>query len=328
MLSGVPRFDSPDLIVGMETMDDAGVFRISDDTALVQTVDFFSPAVNDARASGRIVAANCLSDIWAMGARPLTAMNILGFPASRIPGEVASEILAGAGEKLVEAGVALVGGHTVDQKEVMFGMSITGIVHPARALRNSLAREGDLLVLTKPLGTGILCTALKEGHVDDDALREAVEQMERLNMYASAVLSGFDVSAMTDVTGFGLAGHAVAIARASGVTLEIDAGSVPILKGALDQACHYLPGGSGRNWQYDSENVDIAPGLDEALVAVMLDSQTSGGLLAAVSPSRAEQAVRLLREGGDVHAAIIGRVTPRSARPVSVSEEKTSNTQT
>jgi len=306
----------------METMDDAGVFRISDDTALVQTVDFFSPAVNDARSTGRIVAANCLSDIWAMGARPLTAMNILGFPASKIPCEVAGEILAGAGDKLVEAGVALVGGHTVEQNEVMFGMSITGVVHPSRALRNSLARAGDLLVLTKPLGTGILCTSLKEGHVDEDALREAVRQMERLNMYASGILAGFDVSAMTDVTGFGLAGHAVAIARASGVTLEIDAKSVPVLDGALELACNYLPGGTGRNWEYDSEHVGIAGGMDESLVAVMLDSQTSGGLLAAIAPDQAGEAVRMLREGGDSCAAIVGRVLPRP-----VSEEKTSNTQ-
>lgn len=316
MLGRIPRFDTPELIVGMETMDDAGVFRISEDTALVQTIDFFSPAVNDARASGRIVAANCLSDIWAMGGRPLTAMNILGFPASKLPVEVIQELLAGAGEKLVEAEVALVGGHTVDQKDVMFGMSITGVIHPAGALRNSTAREGDALVLTKPLGSGILCTALKEGNVDDEDLLQAIGFMERLNRYASEILSGFDVSAMTDITGFGLAGHAVAIARSSGVTLEIDAGSVPLLDLVLELAPLYLPGGSGRNWEYDSANVEIPPGMEERMVAVMMDSQTSGGFLAALRPDQAVEAVRLLRESGDSRASVIGRVTSRGSRPV------------
>jgi len=314
----MPKFETPDLIVGMETMDDAGVFRISDDTALVQTVDFFSPAVNSARASGRIVAANCLSDIWAMGGRPLTAMNILGFPASKLPPEVVRELLSGAAEKLVEAGVALVGGHSVDQKEVMFGMSVTGVIHPARAIRNSRARSGDVLILTKPLGTGILCTALKEGHVGDSALDEAVSFMERLNRYASEVLAGFDVSALTDVTGFGLAGHSVAMAKTSGVTLEIDPESVPVLEGALELADRYLPGGSGRNWDYDRVNVEIPLDIDPRMLAVLMDSQTSGGLLAAVAPDQAASAVARLRECGDPRASVIGRALPPSLFPVRV----------
>jgi selenide, water dikinase len=292
----------------METMDDAGIFRLSEDTALVQTIDFFSPAVNDARSSGRIVAANCLSDIWAMGGRPLTAMNILGFPASKLPMEVIQELLAGAGDKLVEAGVALVGGHSVDQKDVMFGMSITGVIHPGRAVRNSLARAGDALILTKPLGSGVLCTALKEGHLEDAALDEAVRYMERLNRYASEVLSRFDVSALTDVTGFGLAGHAAVMAKASDVLVELDAGSIPVLDGALAMAEHYLPGGSGRNWEFDSANVGFPSAMDERLTAVMLDAQTSGGLLVAVRPDQAAEAVRLLREGGDDRSCVIGRV--------------------
>jgi selenide,water dikinase len=292
----------------METMDDAGVFRLSEDTALVQTIDFFSPAVNDARSSGRIVAANCMSDIWAMGGRPLTAMNILGFPASKLPLEVIQELLAGAGDKLVEAGVSLVGGHTADQKDVMFGMSITGVIHPGRAVRNSCARVGDSIIVTKPLGSGILCTALKDGHLDDSALDEAVTYMERLNRYASGVLSHFDVSALTDVTGFGLAGHAVAMARSSGVLIELDARTTPLLDGVLGVAGHYLPGGSGRNWEYDSVNVDFPCSIDERLAAVMLDAQTSGGLLAAVRPDQAAEAVRMLREGGDDRSCVIGCV--------------------
>ncbi len=314
----MPRFESPDLIVGMDTMDDAGVFRLDDDTALVQTVDLFYPPVNDPRAAGRIMAANCLSDIWAMSGRPITAMNILGYPASKIDQDVIAELLAGAGEKMVEAGVVLVGGHSTDEKEVMFGMSVTGLIHPGRAMRNSDAREGDLLVLTKPLGSGILCTALKDGRVDDSALGEAVGWMERLNRYAAETLAGLDVSAMTDVTGFGLAGHAVAMARSSGRRIVIEASRVPVMAGALELAQHYLPGGTGRNWTYDSTNVDIAAGIDERLVAVLLDSQTSGGLLAAVGEDQAETAVRMLREIGDSLTGIVGRVTAGGGRPVSL----------
>lgn len=304
----MPRIDSPDLIVGIDSMDDAGVFRLSEDCALVQTVDFFAPAVNDPLVSGRIVAANCMSDIWAMGGRPVTAMNLLAFPVAKLPVEAVSLLLEGAGEKLVEAGVALVGGHSADQKDILFGMSITGIIHPSRARRNSTAREGDFIVLTKPAGSGILCTALKDKLVDDGFLAEAVSCMERLNMYAAGVLSRFDVSAMTDVTGFGIAGHAIAMARYSGKTLEIDTSMVPLMAGALDLASRYLPGGTGRNFEYCSSFVETVPGIDERMVAVMMDSQTSGGLLACVRQDQAADAVAELQDAGDSRAAVIGRV--------------------
>lgn len=316
MLEGLPRVESPDLLVGMDTMDDAGVFRLSDEIALVQTVDVFAPAVNDARTSGRIVAANCLSDIWAMGGRPVTVMNILGFPSSKIPPEVVADLLGGAAEKFVECGVVLVGGHTVDQKEIMFGMSITGLIHPALALRVSCAREGDLLLLTKPIGSGVLTTALKDGRIGDGELGEAVRSMERLNMYACDVLRGFSPSAMTDVTGFGLAGHAASMARSSGVTIELDASSMPLFEKALEVVRDYLPGGSGRNWESFLASVDVAPGLDETLVALACDSQTSGGLLAAIRPEDADEALVKLREAGDTSSAVVGRVTAFSGKPV------------
>lgn len=316
MLEGLPRVDSPDLLVGMDTMDDAGVFRLSDEMALVQTVDVFAPAVNDARTSGRIVAANCLSDIWAMGGRPVTVMNILGFPSSKIPREVIAELLGGAAEKFVECGVVLVGGHTVDQKEIMFGMSVTGLIHPALALRVSCAREGDLLVLTKPVGSGVLTTALKDGRIGDGELGEAVRSMERLNMYACDALRAFSPSAMTDVTGFGLAGHAASMARSSGVTIEIGAETVPLLGHAREVIGDYLPGGSGRNWESFEAAVEVAPGLDETLVALACDSQTSGGLLAAIRPEDADEALVKLREAGDTASAVVGRVTAFSGRPV------------
>lgn len=304
----MPRMDSPDLIVGIESMDDAGVFRLSDDYALVQTVDFFAPAVNDPLVSGRIVAANCMSDIWAMGGRPITAMNLLAFPAARLPLEAVSLLLRGAGEKLVEAGVVLVGGHSADQKDLLFGLSVTGLIHPSKARRNSTARVGDLIVLTKPVGSGILCTALKEKLVEDGFLAEASAHMERLNMYASGVLSRFDVSAMTDVTGFGVAGHAIAMARTSGTILEIDTFMVPLMAGALELASRFLPGGTGNNFRYCSSFVETAPGMDERMIALMMDSQTSGGLLACVRHDQAADAVAALQDAGDSRAAVVGRV--------------------
>ncbi|NLP04440.1 selenide, water dikinase SelD [Candidatus Fermentibacteria bacterium] len=317
MLDMMPRIDSPDLIVGIESMDDAGVFRLSDDYALVQTVDFFAPAVNDPLVSGRIAAANCMSDIWAMGGRPITAMNLLAFPAAKLPVEAVSLLLTGAGEKLVEAGTVLVGGHSADQKDILFGMSVTGLIHPSRARRNSTARAGDLIVLTKPVGSGILCTALKDRLVDDGFLAEAASHMERLNMYASGVLSGFDVSAMTDVTGFGVAGHAIAMARSSGTTLEIDTSMVPLMAGALELASRYLPGGTGRNFEYCSSSVETAPGMDERMIALMMDSQTSGGLMACVRQEQAADAVAALQDAGDMRASVIGRVlAPGEGKPV------------
>jgi len=302
----------------MDTLDDAGIFRISDEVALVQTVDFFAPVVNDPVACGRIIAANCLSDVWAMGGKPVTAMNLLGFPAAKIPVEVMSRLLRGAGEKLQEAGVVLVGGHTVDQASVMFGLSVTGLIDPLRAVRNSTAREGDLLVLTKPLGSGILASELKEGRIDESALRQAVRWMERLNLYAGEVLTRLGASAMTDVTGFGLAGHAMAMARFAGVVFEFSASAVPIYDGALALASGYLPGGSGSNWDYAGGSIEVSGDVAREAVAVMLDVQTSGGLLAAIAADRAAEAVEKLHEAGDSTAAVIGRVCAPGPKPIRI----------
>jgi selenide,water dikinase len=302
----------------MDTLDDAGIFRISDEVALVQTVDFFAPAVNDPVACGRIVAANCLSDVWAMGGRPLTAMNILGFPAARIPVEVIARMLKGAGEKLVEAGVVLVGGHTVDQSTVIFGMSVTGLIAPDRAIRNSMAREGDALILTKPLGSGILSSELKEGRLSEAAMAGAVRSMERLNKYACEVLTGFEVTSMTDVTGFGLLGHALAMARFAEKTLEFSASLVPVYEGVLSLAPGYLPGGSGRSFDYAGPSLETGAGVPPEMTAVMFDAQTSGGLLASVGSGQAAEAVRRLRAAGDISAAIVGRVCARGEKPLRV----------
>jgi selenide,water dikinase len=316
LLAEMPSTESPDLIVGMDTLDDAGVFRISESVALVQTVDFFAPVVNDPVSCGRIIAANCLSDVWAMGGRPVTAMNLLGFPSAKIPVGVIAHLLKGAGEKLVEAGVVLVGGHSVDQSTVIFGMSVTGLIEPGKAIRNSMAREGDAIILTKPLGSGILASELKEGRILESSMRSAVKWMERLNMYACRVLSGFEVSAMTDITGFGLLGHSLAMARFAEKTIEFDASSIPLYDGALASAARYIPGGSGHNFDYAAASVETCGDVREDLLAVLYDAQASGGLLAAVEAGSAGEAVKRLRACGDEHAAVVGRVLARGSRPI------------
>jgi selenide,water dikinase len=228
-LAPLPRPHHPQLLVGRETFDDAGVYVLSDEVALVQTVDFFSPIVDDPYSFGQIAAANALSDVYAMGGEPLTAMNIVGFPASKLPLSVLTEILRGGQDKVHEAGAALVGGHTVLDDEIKYGLSVTGRAHPARLLTNAAAAAGDRLVLTKPLGTGILATALKRGQLTAAASQEIVRTMAALNRDASRVALELGVRCATDVTGFGLLGHASHIARASGVTLQIRAADAPVL---------------------------------------------------------------------------------------------------
>lgn len=312
ILEKLPAVKSPDLLVGMETMDDAGVFRISEDMALVQTVDFFAPVVEDPATFGRIAAANSMSDIWAMGGEPLTAMNLLCYPGGRLSPEVPEEILIGSSEKLVEAGVVLVGGHTAEQDEVLFGLSVTGTIHPDKARRNAGARPGDLLILTKPLGCGILTTANKASPLPPGIIGPVIASMERLNMYASRALAPFDVSAMTDVTGFGLLGHSLAFARAAGVVLEYFAPAVPVFEGTLEHVEIFFPGGSAQNRKYVGDSVDLDSGIDPDLADIFFDAQTSGGLLASVRSDQAQEALEALRETGDETACIVGRVTAGS----------------
>jgi selenide,water dikinase len=296
----------------METMDDAGIYRISDSLALVQTVDFFSPVVADPRTFGRIVTANCLSDVWAMGGRALTAMNILCFPTAKIPEEAIEELLIGASEKLVEAGVVLVGGHTMEQEEVVYGMSITGIIDPARALRNSMARIGDRLILTKPIGSGVLTTANKAIGLPADIFDPVTDSMQRLNRYAAEALSRFDTSALTDVTGFGLFGHALAMARSAEVGMLFHTGSIPFFEGAADHTGEHLPKGSRMNREYAEPYTSLSPDLDESIICLLFDAQTSGGLLAAVRHDQAGVALDAIRSAGDTSASIIGEVVSLS----------------
>lgn len=308
ILHKLPRVSSPDLIVGMDTMDDAGVYRINETTALVQTVDFFSPVVGNPRTFGRIAAANSISDIWAMGGKALTAMNLLCFPSGKLEVEVVEEILTGSSEKLVEAGVVLVGGHTAEQDEVLFGLSVTGVIHPDMAMTNSNARVGDVLILTKPIGSGILSTANKAEQLKLEIMGPMIASMERLNMYASHVLNKYDVSSLTDITGFGLLGHSLAFAESAKVGLEFSAASIPLFPAVMDYVDAYFPGGSAQNRKYAEKSTYIDQGVSDQMANIMFDAQTSGGLLAAVRADQAEETVQALRECGDENSVIIGRV--------------------
>jgi len=301
----------PDLLVGTSTADDAGVFRIAPDVALVQTVDFFTPIVDDAFQFGAIAAANALSDVYAMGGEPRTALNIACFPQTGVPLEILSDILRGGLAKADEAGVVVVGGHTVIDEEIKFGMAVTGFVHPDRILRNVGARPGDALVLTKRLGTGIVTTASKRGAGTPAEHAAAIASMTALNAPAGRALRGLEVHACTDVTGFALLGHAYEMAHGSGVRLVFDAARLPLLPGvrALAAAGH-LTGGCRRNREWLAGAVEIGAGVPPDLAEVAWDPQTSGGLLVAVPGPTAGQVEGALATVG-VAAAVVGRVERR-----------------
>jgi selenide, water dikinase len=305
------------VLIGPETWDDAGVFRISPTRALVQTVDFFTPMVNDPFQFGRIAATNALSDVYAMGGTPLTALSIVCYPET---GDMAilREILRGGAETLKRARVALMGGHSVRDKEIKFGFAVTGEVHPKRIVSNAGARVGDLLVLTKPLGVGILATALKQRLLTEESVRTMTHQMTTLNEAAGRAMQAVGVSAGTDITGFGLLGHALNVARASGKTLRIWSTAVPILPGVVGFADRdVVPGGLHTNAAYAAPHVVFDEDVPEALRRVFVDPQTSGGLLIAVRASRGKALLSRLARA-KVAAAVIGEVRPRGRRPIEV----------
>ena len=299
-----------DLLVGTSTADDAGVFRIAPDLALVQTVDFFTPIVDDPFQFGAIAAANALSDVYAMGGEPKTALNVACFPQD-VPFEVLTDILRGGLAKAEEAGVVVLGGHTVIDEEIKYGMAVTGLVHPDRILRNVGARPGDALVLTKALGTGIVATALKRGAGSPAEHAAAIESMAALNAAAARVLRGFEVHACTDVTGFGLLGHGYEMAHASGVRLALVAERLPLLPGARTlAAAGHLTGGCKRNRDWLADKVEVAPTVPADLAEVAWDPQTSGGLLASIPAPAAPRLLAALTAAG-IHAAAIGTVEAR-----------------
>ncbi len=312
ILTQLPQSQHPNLLVGINTADDAGVFRLSDEVALIQTVDFITPIVDDPYLFGQISAANALSDIYAMGGKPLTCLNIVGFPAKIFPQEVLVKILQGGFEKITEASAVLVGGHTIIDEELKYGLSVTGIVRPDRIVTNAGAQPGDHLLLTKSLGSGIISTAIKRGIASIEATETMIQVMLQLNRVAAESMQEIGVHAATDITGFGLLGHCYEMAKASHVSLEIIANKVPIFSAAFDYfelGC--IPGGTSNNQYFLQNHTTRQPTVTEDHFILMCDAQTSGGLLIAVSPEKSDSLLNLLHQRGVTSAQKIGNVRPQ-----------------
>ncbi len=310
-MSGIiGKGDDANLLVGPETADDAGVYRIGAGLALVETVDIITPLVDDPFTFGRIAAANALSDVYAMGGRPATAMNLAFFPACSLPGQILADIMAGGLDAVREAGACLVGGHTVEDHELKYGLSVTGLINPERIVRNSTARPGDRLILTKPLGTGIVSTAIKADMVSPGVVDEAIRWMTALNAGAAELMLECGASACTDVTGFGFMGHACEMARGGGVTLEIGLDSVPLMGGVMDLASDGLvPAGCYRNRDHYAPFVSFPAGADDRMLP-LFDPQTSGGLLMALAPESATAFLSAAADRG-LFAVVVGDVLPQ-----------------
>ena len=297
--------------MGFNKADDAGVYRINEHQALVQTVDFFPPIVDDPYAFGQIAAANALSDIFAMGGRPLTALNIVGFPLGTMPLSVLTEILRGGNDKIEEAGAVVVGGHSIKDKELKYGVSVTGIIDIAKIVTNSGARPGDKLFLTKPLGTGIITTAIKRDRADEELIRTVIASMSALNSRAAELMVKFSAHAATDITGFGLLGHAYEMASGSDVTIKLWSDKLPILQHAVDLAGEgMIPGGAADNREYLREHVRLAGSVPRNTEHLLYDPQTSGGLLIAIPQSNASEFGRALKSA-HIYSQPIGEVVTR-----------------
>jgi selenide,water dikinase len=311
--------DNPNLIVGMERADDAGVYKLSEDLAIIQTVDFFTPIVDDPYRFGQIAAANALSDVYAMGGQALTAMNIVCFPIKTMDISILREILKGGLDKIKESGATLVGGHSIEDTELKYGLSVTGVIHPSKVLTNVGAEAGDRLILTKPLGTGIINTAIKAGMAKEESIEMVSNYMARLNRTASEVIQEIGARACTDVTGFGLLGHAFEMIQGTGKGIIIHASRVPIFPEAMSFAeMGLVPGGTYRNKEFRINQVDIDPNASPYLLDILFDPQTSGGLLIAVPKEKAEKMVKRLKEKGIEEAAVIGRVVDDPKEKITV----------
>jgi selenide,water dikinase len=290
-VQALPRASDPNLLVGAETSDDAGVYRLRDDLALVQTADFFTPIVDDPYDFGRIAATNALSDVYAMGGRPVSVLNLVAWSVESLGADMLGEVLRGGHDAVEAAGAVIVGGHTIDDPEPKYGLAVTGILDPAELITNATGRAGDALVLTKPVGAGAITTSLKKGFASDEALAAAVDVMTELNEAAARAAREAGAHAMTDVTGFGLLGHLHELSLASGVAAVVDAAAVPAIEGALELLAdeRAVAGGSRNNRRYAEEFASFDDGVDEVLRRLVTDAMTSGGLLVAVDPARADQ---------------------------------------
>jgi selenide,water dikinase len=319
VLSGLePQPFDPNLLVGFDKADDAGVYRLNDDLALVQTLDFFTPIVDDPFDYGRIAALNSINDVWAMGGRPITAMAITCFPKKGLDFSILGEIMRGGLSALTENKVALIGGHSVDNEQIMFGYSVTGVIDPNKVATNAGARSGDVIILTKPIGTGVISTGIKLAKAAPAVVDESLTTMLTPGKYAAEAIVKFDIKAATDVTGFALLGHLWEMACASNVTIEIDSTRVPLIGGALDlAAAGLLTSGDKTNREYVGAEVEVAATVDPNLMRLFYDPQTAGGLLLAISPARAEELLAELRQNYS-RAAIIGRVRQRREKAIEV----------
>ncbi|MNS63587.1 Selenide, water dikinase [compost metagenome] len=304
-----PADPNPNLLVGTDTSDDAGVYRLTDDLAIVQTLDFFTPIVDDPYSFGQIAAANALSDIYAMGGKPLTVLNIVAFPISVLDKSILADILRGAGDKVKEAGATLVGGHSIDDKEPKFGLSVTGTVHPDKVRTNAGAKAGDKLILTKPIGVGVLTTSIKKDQLSEEETTRLVSVMSTLNKTAAEIMEPFTVHACTDVTGFGLLGHASEMAKGSNLGLVIHKEAVPVLPRVRELAENgFVPGGTKNNFAHLEGSILYPEQMDQIDRYILCDAVTSGGLLISVASEESESLLKELKAAG-VEAAVIGEVT-------------------
>ncbi len=308
----MPLIADPNLITGMERAEDAGVYKLSEELAIVQTLDFFTPIVDDPYSFGQITAANALSDVYAMGGKPLTAMNIVCFPIKTMDISILREILTGGLDKMREAEVTLVGGHSVEDNELKYGLSVTGIIHPQRVIQNTGARTGDRLILTKPLGVGIINTALKGGMVDETTVDKVTRCMAALNRKASELMQEIGVNACTDITGFGLLGHACEMIEGTEVGMAIDSAAVPYFPEAKGLAeMGLVPGGLHRNRDFRAHMVEISEQIPVYLTDIFFDPQTSGGLLISLPAKKALKLIGAMHDEGINDAAIIGEIVDK-----------------
>ena len=309
MLANLPTNQDPNLLVGYETNDDAGVYRLTDEIAIITTVDFITPPVNDPFVFGQIAAANALSDVYAMGGRPVACLNLAGFPSKKLDAGILNQIVAGGLTKITEAGAVLAGGHTIDDDEPKYGLSVTGVVHPKKYWTNAGARSGDALVLTKPIGSGVIFNANLKGWISNSALEECIATLITLNRVAAETMQRFDIHAVTDVTGFGLAGHAFEMARGSMARLEISLDAVPFMREALEMYKKGMSTGvNSHNRQLVEDHLIFASEYPAWHAEMLFDPQTSGGLLVALPEQQGWPLVSTLHQQGVVSARLIGRV--------------------
>lgn len=304
----------PNLIADFKTSEDAGIYKVSDDIALIQTIDFFPPIVNDPFIFGQIAAANALSDVYAMGGKPITALSVVGYPKDTLGMEHLRKIMDGGLNKLIEAGAALVGGHSLDDSELKFGYAVTGIIHPDKVLRNNTLKQNETLILTKPLGTGTINTALRAGNASSAAIEESIKSMIFLNKIASEIIRNYPISACTDITGFGLLGHACEMMPGTNAGLKINFPAINLLPDTMKYIAEkYTPAGTDRNKEYRLSYIDNSGGISEDILNALFDPQTSGGLLISVSEKFSNEILKKLDETGHT-ASIIGNTTSRTGR--------------